>query len=256
MVKHCSNLLFSPHSRWSRTPLSWSVFNNHLGAVELLLTHNADAECNYGAGRSRPQRAHLLRTNNSWSTTVQLAVQVGCRKNKDLSVLAALVRSGKVDLNGHDTAQQTALHTAVLLGSEEAVRLLLEDGRADADCKDQDGHTARDLAVAAKMDNLVALFDLCAIQTQVAAASDTVTAVAKDDVDDDDDDDNVVNDINPPKPEKGKGATFNKHSKQACFKYNSLEGCVFAKCKFGHFCSLCGVGHEHSASNSAHHPVA
>eukprot|EP00854_Cymbomonas_tetramitiformis_P010141 gene10141-11999_t len=110
--------------RWSRLPLTWAVYNNHVDVVRQLLAANSDLEPQFEHARSAPQSAHLRRTNHRWAPLLHLAVEAGIRASDHFRVLRLLVahildgsrEEGRIDREFArvDADGRSVLHTAAL----------------------------------------------------------------------------------------------------------------------------------------------
>eukprot|EP00750_Incisomonas_marina_P023829 INCI5059.2.p1 GENE.INCI5059.2~~INCI5059.2.p1 ORF type:complete len:830 (+),score=128.21 INCI5059.2:644-3133(+) len=126
-IKEFTNLL-NAKDRWSRTALSWAVFRNHVAVVRQLLERGASLRAKLPMGskgkrRKVPQKRHLGRANNTWSTILQLSLQSPWRSCGDTDILQLLLEAkadptecGSTGKSGIDTAteqQQRRLESRV-----------------------------------------------------------------------------------------------------------------------------------------------
>ncbi len=76
--------------------------------------------------------------------------------NDNTAVVSALLESG-AHVNARDSCLETPLHWAVREGHVAATQLLLGDYRCDRSARNEDGETARDLALANNLSELYAI---------------------------------------------------------------------------------------------------
>eukprot|EP00041_Stephanoeca_diplocostata_P037488 m.1421456 g.1421456 ORF g.1421456 m.1421456 type:complete len:617 (-) comp25047_c0_seq29:2393-4243(-) len=112
--------------RWSRTPLAWAVFNNHVGAVDYLLAHGAKLHPKFEKGRSRPQASHQRRTGNVWTGCMHMAVRNAYDHDDDCAMLRLLLRH-RCPVDERDGMRSTALYvTASLAAPPHLARIFPE----------------------------------------------------------------------------------------------------------------------------------
>jgi serine/threonine-protein phosphatase 6 regulatory ankyrin repeat subunit B len=146
------------------TPLEIAIQNNRTEIVGVLLKSKSSY-----AG---VHRALLLAIEKNMENLSILLIRrdskLGSRDEKGRSALwysadrglvktsAALIKSGKIDINGQDSTGQSALSHAVRMGHLEVVRLLVNEG-ADLNIRTNAGNNALMLAVLAKSPAIVEL---------------------------------------------------------------------------------------------------
>jgi len=151
------------------TPLYRAARDNNTTGVVRLLAQGADpnAADNHGwtpiflaARCGNPLMIHALMDKGAAvdvqsdlkETPLHMAAESG---NADAIRAVALDKSGNkmVNVNAEDAHGQRTLHYAARSGSEAAVQTLLDLGAEDA--KDDEGHTAQDIAKTDKVRNLI-----------------------------------------------------------------------------------------------------
>ncbi|KAK3276536.1 hypothetical protein CYMTET_15399 [Cymbomonas tetramitiformis] len=145
----------SMKDRWSRLPLTWAVYNNHVDVVRQLLAANSDLEPQFEHARSAPQSAHLRRTNHRWAPLLHLAVEAGIRASDHFRVLRLLVahildgsrEEGRIDREFArvDADGRSVLHTAALQVNLQELALM---GAAPRDSAAGEAETAEAMASA------------------------------------------------------------------------------------------------------------
>ncbi|MBE7103781.1 ankyrin repeat domain-containing protein [Bacillus cereus] len=108
------------------TPLHLAAYFGQKEIASFLLEHGADI--------------HIRAENDNENTPLQAAIA-----NEQSELVAFLIEKGS-DVNAVQSGGWTGLHEAALLGNEEIITLLLENGAHKAN-KKNDGKTAYDIAL-------------------------------------------------------------------------------------------------------------
>ncbi|MBO1582565.1 ankyrin repeat domain-containing protein [Bacillus sp. XF8] len=125
LINEDQNLVHS-YSEDGWTPLHLAAYFGHKEIANFLLKKGANL--------------HIKAKNRNENTPLQAAIA-----NKKIEMATFLIGQG-ADVNAVQSGGWTGLHEAVLLGDEEIVALLIENG-ADKSIKKNDGKTAYDIAL-------------------------------------------------------------------------------------------------------------
>ncbi len=155
--------LASAHdTAFGATPLHWAALRGQTEAARLLIAKGADVTAVNDDGETpldvarRAKRSEVEQLLAEASSTPKSRFFQAVREGDVDGVSQLLDRDPKL-VKERDTAfGATALHWAALRGHAEVVKLLLERG-ADPAARNKAGETARDVAVRAKRDDVVAL---------------------------------------------------------------------------------------------------
>ncbi|PSC71927.1 potassium channel SKOR [Micractinium conductrix] len=154
-----------------RTALELAVVKGHAGVVQVLLTAGADANlqdqlgscalleaCKYGHDDLivTLKKSHASLDGHK-SSVEQAAVLCTAVFDGDLPLLRRLLLAG-VAVDAGDYDKRTALHISAAEGNLQAVRLLLEEGRANPGVVDRWGYTPVDEAVRVQAGPVIRYF--------------------------------------------------------------------------------------------------
>jgi ankyrin repeat protein len=156
------NLVSVHDTAFGATPLHWAALRGQAEAARLLLDKGADVAAVNNDGETpldvarRAKRANVEQLLSGTSGAPKLRFFQAVREG-DTQAVGELLDGDDTLLKERDAAfGATALHWAALRGHAEVVRLLLARG-ADPGARNNAGETAREVALRAKRDDIVAL---------------------------------------------------------------------------------------------------